>query len=440
MTGRGAGRLAWLQGTVRALHGESFFSFMSAQSLATALGFLTLVFLARILPRSEFGLWVYVFGILQLFLLLSGLGAQAAILRFCSIRRGYARLGTLYQALRIGVTASLALVVAIVLASRLLPLRIDGAGDLLLLLALLPLPAFLVASLVAYNQAASRAGDAAAMLLTAGIVQAAATVGLAWLAGLPGVVLGHYLGPLAGLAAVAWRTRRWPRVPLVRRLMRFGPEARQLLRFGLVSTSANVASTVLVVMDTLAIGLVLGSSEAVATYKVAAIVPLGLLFLPQAVMQFLIPRFARRSGDRRHLAWMLRRLLAALVPISALLAGGIFVAAPRIVGVLVGRGYADVTDDIVAPMRILAFGFFVSATLRIPFGNVLFAVGRVGFNLANSVVTGLVNVVLNLWLVAALGSIGAAAGTVAVIVLSSLASGACLWWHLRPRNGPDAAA
>ncbi len=435
-TGHGDERSSRLWRLLRALHAQSFFSFMVAQGAAAALGFLTTIGLARILPRSEFGVWVYAAGILQLFLLCSGLGMQAAILRFCSLHTFIARAGTFHRALAIGVASSFAAAAVIVGSSRHLPLRVAGADELLLVLALVPLPTFLILAAVSYFQAASRAGDAAAVLLTTGIVQASAILALGWSAGLPGVVIGQYLGPLAGVAAAAWRGGSWPRPRAIRRLARFGPGTWQLLRFGLLSMTAGLASAVLVVMDTVAIGLVLGSSEAVAEYKVAAILPIGLFFLPQAVMQFLIPHFARQSADRRRLLGMLRRLVMALVPINALLTGAIFVAAPHIVGILGGSGYADVAGEIVVPIRILAVGYFFAATLRIPFGNVLFAIGRVGFNLVHSVVVGLVNIGLNLWLVAAFGSVGAAVGTLAVILISSLVSGCYLWWQLRRELKP----
>jgi O-antigen/teichoic acid export membrane protein len=76
----------------------------------------------------------------------------------------------------------------------------------------------------------------------------------------------------------------------------------------------------------------------------------------------------------------------------------------------------------VTTFRILAFGYLIAGTFRIPAGNILASLGKVKMNLWNAIISGSANIVLDVLLIKAYGAVGAAVATVLVFVISSFVS------------------
>ena len=66
------------------------------------------------------------------------------------------------------------------------------------------------------------------------------------------------------------------------------------------------------------------------------------------------------------------------------------------------------------------FGYFFAATFRIPYGNIIAALGNAKANLINAIFSGTANIILDIILIMKFGSIGAAWATTAVYIISSI--------------------
>ena len=72
------------------------------------------------------------------------------------------------------------------------------------------------------------------------------------------------------------------------------------------------------------------------------------------------------------------------------------------------------------PFRSLSLSYIISATLRIPAGNILSMIRMVKVNLWISIISGISNIILNIVLIKLWGSVGAAIATVLVVIISSV--------------------
>ena len=96
----------------------------------------------------------------------------------------------------------------------------------------------------------------------------------------------------------------------------------------------------------------------------------------------------------------------------------VYVLAPQIVQLLWGENYLDA----VPCMRILTISFVILSTFRITSTNILLSLKRAGYTMIVSLITGVANIGLDVWLTVQHGSIGAAWATLIVTVLASLMS------------------
>ena len=69
---------------LNSLKSKGFISFVLSTSISRAISFLSIMFLARILTKSDYGLLSYVDNIRNYVLIVNGLGFSNVILRYCS--------------------------------------------------------------------------------------------------------------------------------------------------------------------------------------------------------------------------------------------------------------------------------------------------------------------------------------------------------------------
>ena len=82
-------------------------------------------------------------------------------------------------------------------------------------------------------------------------------------------------------------------------------EKKDFIKIAISSQSANLTSSLLYSIDIFIIGLMISSSEQLAIYKVATVIPTALAFLPNCLMVYLMPKFIKNSNDGE---WIKRNL------------------------------------------------------------------------------------------------------------------------------------
>ena len=180
-------------------------------------------------------------------------------------------------------------------------------------------------------------------------------------------------------------------------------------------------------LDVTCLSIVLDSSVSLADYKVAATIPMALAFVPKNLATFYYPKLVSAfSGSKKQGVSELFKM----AKLSALINGGIFLClvlfAPLIIWILYGDKYMN----IVPIFRILSINYLIDAVRNIT-GNTIAVLKKVKVNLVFSVISGVLKIGLNIWLIGTLGSVGAAVSTVAVTVCIVVLNVLYLWRQLR---------
>ena len=171
-------------------------------------------------------------------------------------------------------------------------------------------------------------------------------------------------------------------------------------------------------LDIFVLGYVVVDSGVIASYKIATNIPTALQFIPQAIMVFLYPYFARNKDNREWLLKNYKRLILSFGLFNLAVSFMMFVFAKPIIFIFFGEQYLDA----LVPFRILSCSYFFSATFRSIAGNLLITQRKLKFNLFVSVFASAMNTILNIFMIRAWESNGAALATLITIFVSGLIS------------------
>jgi len=381
-------------------------------------GFADVVALVRILSKAEYGYWGYANNILQLVLLFAAFGAPAGILQFCSRSEDDVERLTYWKyGLSYGLKANLVLASIVFFVALRIPLAIPESKPILISLSLLPLLMILFESITLYLRATLRNKAFSGLSVLNSLTFFIASVVGALVFGVIGVALGRYIAMVVSIGAGIFVLRKeyslFGSIPKLERKRRL-----EFIGFSLVAMLTNSISSLLYKIDTFLIGTISRSAEAVASYQTATLIPFTLNFIPLALMTFAYPYFARHWQEKAWIKQKYWKMIAQLGIINGFISAFLFIFAPLIIRIVFGVQYLDS----VVPFRILAIGFFIAGTFRIPAGNTLVAIGKIKVNLINSIISGIVNIVLDIVLIYQYGATGAAVATVIVFVVSSFIS------------------
>jgi O-antigen/teichoic acid export membrane protein len=107
----------------------------------------------------------------------------------------------------------------------------------------------------------------------------------------------------------------------------------------------------------------------------------------------------------------------------------LIIFAPLIIKIVFGEAYLDA----VVPFRLLSVGYFIVGSFRIPAGNIILSMKKVKINFYNALISGILNIILDVVLILKYGVIGAATATVIIFVISSLISNGYLFIYFKQK-------
>jgi O-antigen/teichoic acid export membrane protein len=382
--------------------------------------------LAHQLGRADVGRYAQAIALLAVLETLSLSGVFAALRRFVAVHVADRDHGALRGTVRLGLGLSTAS--SVVLGAGLFLAAPWLAEDVLRDAALLSPLRFVALALpfATYTEAALAATQGfrtmrpsayVGLLLEPGL-RLALTGLLLPAMGLTGAMVALLAGyaTAAVLAAVALLRLLGPG----RQKPRYRP--RELLGFSTVNWMSTLASTGLLWVDTLLLGMFL-SSEDVGLYNVAT----RLITMATFVMPAVNSAFAPRIADLHHRgrAESLARVYAVAagwnvrltVPIFAVL-----LAFPAELLSLFGKGFAAAAAVTVT----LAIGKFIVAATG-PCGLMLDMSGRPAWSMANNLAGLVLNVLLNLWWIPEYGIVGSAVAWALSLTLVNLARVLEVW-------------
>lgn len=393
---------------------EGLFHIFGSQVFAQVGGLISSVIVVRQLEKAEYGCYVNASNLYSYFAIFIGLGMTSAIMQYCSERVSEERKNAIYRYTFLAGNPGNLLISLLILALAFWKER-GGNPEVAYYLRLmcgLPFASYIgnylqtVQRVKLNNQAYSYANMAYALVLLAG------NIGFTILFGIPGLIGAQYMAWLVQIGICLWSLHKERFCThIAKESYRLGrQEQGQVISYGLICALTNFASTVLVLLDVTCLDLVLGDATVLADYHVAATVPSACTFVPSCLMTFFYPKLVRALSESKQEG---KQAIVQLSKVYALVNGivylGLAVCAPLIIYVIYGPKYMNV----IPIFEILSLNYFVYCVRNL-MGNVIAAVRKVKVNLFFAVLSGLLDIVLNLLLIPVLGSIGAAVATLLV--------------------------
>lgn len=402
---------------LKGLFRGGFFHVLGSSFLNKIIAFLSNIVLVRILSKVDYGVFTGAFNVYFIVYLFSGLGITSGILYFCSKDIGEAEKKTYYRyAFRFGLLSELLLSVALVVYGVFGNVGIEETRAYIISLAGLPFVSFLF-DFFAIILRAEKDNRKYSMLLNihSALYAALAIIG-ALAAGITGTIVGRYLSYVAAGIVGAKFCGKYFTVSWKQHLEK--ERVRDLTRYSLKAGITSALNVILYRIDVFVITLVVADAAILASYKTGTTLPENLNFIPQCMMVYYVPLFVQKLGDTAWIRRKTKEIYLFVGGVSLALGALVYIFAPLIVTVLWGENYLDA----VPCMRILTVSFVILSTFRMTSTNLLLSLKRAGYTMFVSLITGLVNIGLDVLLTVRYGSIGAAWATLIVTVLAAALS------------------
>lgn len=393
------------------LFATGFFHIFGSNIINQVIAFFSGVILVRVLSKTEYGIYSYAYSIINFFLVFNGLGAPSGLLQVCSetadstLQKLYYKIATKYA-----YSFDVILIIGLIITAEFVPLEMQGANEQLLVMSLLPITmamfqlksVYFRATLKTKQFSYANTGNAFAIFVFSviGAVLYAAK----------GVVIGQtiaymitaiFMGKICGNITVPDVDKR---------------KKRDFIKISLVSAATNGVSQIMNMLDVFVLGLLIPNGAIVASYKVGATIPTALAFIPNAIITYVYPYFARYKDDKEWTSNNYKKLLYLTAIINGSIALMLVIMAPLIIRIVFGEQYMDS----LAVFRILSISFFFSGTLSGISGNLLVTQRKLKFNFWRAFVMGVANAIGNVVFISLWGAVGAAISTITVSAISGI--------------------
>ena len=402
-----------LRNKVKKLFSTGFFHIFGGSIVNKVIVFLSSVVLIRILDKSEYGIFTYAWNIYSVFLIFNGMGVDSGALQIIAEKGNNQKHANevINYSTRIGLRFNIVICIAILVAGSLFHFPINGVSPILLSLCMLPMVAFLSNMSLTYLRAQKRNQEYSYLSLIGASATLIISSVLAFVFRSMGLVIGYYLSSIitviCGFALFHIKLLNNARYTVF-------DEKRALLKISATSMLINGLNQLMYYIDIFVIGLVDPQETIIAAYRVATIIPTAIAFIPSAIIMYIYPYFAEHKDDG---AWCLRRyrqVLLSVAGLNAVISGILFLGAPLIVKLFFGDRYIE----IIAIFKLLALNYFISGTFRTISGNLLVTQRKLSYNFLVAVISSIVNVIADYFLVMRWGSMGAAIATVLVTLIT----------------------
>lgn len=410
---------------IKDLLSKGLIQIFSANFINKIIQFTTVLLLTRIISVTEYGSFSYAQNTMNFALLLEGLGVTSGILQYSSVATEPSEKYKFFGfGVKLGFIFNILISAFLMIYSIWGAVAISSSRHYLFIMSFIPLFSIMYNTIQSYLRSTLRNKEYSRLTVFNTVAYFAFTVSLSYMMSANGLVLGMYIAYFStivyGIYLIREDIKKFKFINIKEKSVKF-----QFIKYSVITVLSNAMSQILYLLDSQLIGIFTQSEELLANYKVATIIPFNINFIPMSLMVFVYPYFANNKDNKQWVKDKLLKLIKALGALNLLISlGGIIFAKPIFYII-----FPKYTEAITA-FRILMVGYFVTGTFRIPFGNILASLGNVKANLINAIITGSINIVLDVILISKFGSIGAAITSLSVAVISSILQGIFIMRHI----------
>tara|TARA_B100001093_G_scaffold324492_1_gene309664 strand:- start:2399 stop:3628 length:1230 start_codon:yes stop_codon:yes gene_type:complete len=378
--------------------------------------FLTAILLVRILSPEDFGVLSYTLSSLAFFVPFAGGGLQYSFLHFAPLyRESQDRNSLFFVSLYKGLFLSIGVLIILYFCIPWLSSGWPDSKNYFYVLGFYLFGFFIIDLVKNRFRVENSNKKFAGIELTCALIVFISSLLMAYLYGVLAYLITIVSVPiLIGLIHIKGQYKSIIKIP------------DNYISYGLWVAFGAVASQLMYSLDLFFIGRILQDPQQVALYRSASILPIALFFIPNAYITTYYADLAENFTSKSFLKIFIKDYLKLFSVIGIIFCGILFFCSEFIIGGIFGSSYLDA----VSPFKILVLGMFGAFIIRIPFGNLLAAVGKSKWNAMVSLFMLLLNGFLNYFAITAWGIKGAAIVTCLVFWLSGIVSATLYLYYL----------
>jgi len=171
-------------------------------------------------------------------------------------------------------------------------------------------------------------------------------------------------------------------------------------------------------LDVFLVGQLINDTTQVAVYRSASIIPIALFFIPNSYITTHYADLAKNSTNKSYLISFAKQYMKLFTLVALGIAFPLYILAESIIVILFGQDYIES----VPLFRVLILGMLGAFIFRIPFGNLLAAVGKSNWNAFVAFSILILNAILNYYAISRIGIMGAALVTSSLFWISGIVS------------------
>ena len=412
---------------LRMLREKGFFYIFGASTINKIIQFCSGIFLVRFISKNDFGVYSQAQNIINIFVLFIGLGTNYALMQFGSESKDFNERKSFFK-LGLKVSIPFNFFISFLIGVYTLSMNISDGKLKVVLISMIFLPMFIYffeffqiyfrTSL--YNVEFSRLSMINTILMFCLSILGAISIGIF------GIVFGNYVAYFISIFIGAYWLYNKGRMEDSTIKIK-NKTKKDFFNYSIISMLSNSISSFVYLIDIFLIGFLISDSQVLASYKTATLIPFALNFIPISIMTFVYPYFAKNRDNKKWILKMYKKLQFGLFVLNFFIMLVLVIFAPLIINLLFGTIYMDS----IPYFRILSIGYFVASAFRIPAGNVLSMIKKIKFLFITNCIVGVINIVLDFYLIKNYSAIGASISTLVIITLTSLIYNIYIYTYLR---------
>lgn len=394
---------------------------------AKTLGFLSVLIVTRFYSESEFGNYTYAMNLISAMVPLMGFGAFQAFLRFSADVGGQVHKKELYKySFEKALLITLLLVIILQFTADWWCASIPESVISFRILSFLLITTLWMEYVKSYARSIHLNIVSARMDLIYSLSLLLLSILFTGLFGVHGYALAVMLSPMVAIVPY-WRLVNLKQIQ--KRLTNV--RSRAFWSYGLFTSLGAILNQFFYAADIILIGYFAADAAVdVAIYRVSIIIPMASLVLPSAIASTDFMQNALRKNDKGALKNYISNYWKTFGLLSLIVLSTISLLAPHLLSIF-GENYIAGTEI----MRIYLMGSLGAHLLRVPFGNLLSAVGKASWNTYFNAFVLVLTVLLCGVLLPLYDIKGAAIAMAIMTWVSGLLNASAFWWYWRGLRG-----
>ncbi len=407
--------LKFLIEKLKQLYKKGLFHIMGSSIINKILFFIGNVFAVRFLTKAEYGAFAYADSIMAFVITLNGLGLTNGLLQFASESEYLEKRYAIKQyTLKLGIIISTVTSIFCLIVTLLFDFKINGIKWLLLIYSFYPLVYYLFKYYQVYTRAAKDNVSFSRMTNLDALIYVGVEIVGTYFWDESAIILAMYISSIIATMYGMSVTKKYDdgsRVALTKN------EKKEIFKYSFLTSINTLVTNLTGFVDVFLIGVLVLDKDLIATYKVATVIPLALMFIPDAVMMFVYPYFAENKNNKEWIRENTIKLFKISFLMNVFITVSLAIGAPLIISIIWGEKYAEASGI----LMLLAVNYFFSATFRYNIISILSSLRKMKSVLAINIVSAVLIVIFDITLIKYMGIVGAAISSILVMVITSLA-------------------